>query len=434
MPGSIQPANIGIGPADPPPAPHSATGAPPGHVAQAVEFLFQATELGETGRQALKQWTTWTAYVATLTDADPHLAQLPGWNVVLPIDQAATADNLRRLLLRAGEPPGVAREAAQAFCARPPFPRATDAAAYRQACLEWLGGQLPAHALAFEALPDWTRTVALYAANLVGRDCRGMPGLRGLDLRYLCATHANFGGCDLGGCDFSKADVRGTDFSRADITDARFDDDATLLQVARENRSVPPIALGDTRHVYRNGRTCSDHGSTQVFDDDEILFVEPLAWRGEVDDIAIGRTHDGRNVVQQQSTRGCTAASTAMLILDQGFDFDPDQLRYRNMAIDERLHGDIRRAGLQVLQTQVDSMQALAAQVKAAGPAEIGVFDLEIGSHSIILDAVDLDGGKAQVRDPYHGWAITIALNALTKRFSFPDRTIQAIQPQTEQP
>jgi hypothetical protein len=38
------------------------------------------------------------------------------------------------------------------------------------------------------------------------------------------------------------------------------------------------------------------------------------------------------------------------------------------------------------------------------------------------------------VRDPYHGWAITIPLNALTERFRFPDRIIQAIRPQTERP
>lgn len=67
--------------------------------------------------------------------------------------------------------------------------------------------------------------------------------------------------------------------------------------------------------------------------------------------------------------------------------------------------------------------------MKAAGPAEIGIFDLDMGNHSIILD-----GSKAHVRDPYHGWAITISLNALTSRIRFPDRIIQALRPRMEQP
>lgn len=429
---SIEPTNIGRIPTDPPP------GAAPGQVAQAVESLFRTTSLGEQGRQALKQWTTWTAYVAILADDDPHLAELPGWNVVLPIDHAATADHLCRLLLRAGESPEAARHAAQTFCAYPPLPRATDQAAYRQACREWLGDQLPERAVAFESLPAWARVAAMYAANLVGKDCRGMPGLRGLDFSYLYATYVNFGGCDLRGCIFSKADIRGSVFGQADTTGTLFDDYANIVQAAREHRSVPRIGLGDTRSVAPNGNACGSHEYARVFDDDEIIFVEPLAWRGQVDDIAIGRTHDGRHVVQQQTTRGCTAASSAMLILDQGFEINPDELRYRSLAIDERLHADIRRAGLEVLRTEVESLQALAAQLEAAGPGEIGIFDLDIGNHSIILDAIDfnggVDGGTARVRDPYHGWRITIRLSALTRRMHFPDRIIQALRPRTEQP
>ncbi|ANN67988.1 pentapeptide repeat-containing protein [Bordetella bronchialis] len=198
-------------------------------IEKTIKALAKATGLGREGRQALLQWTSWGIYAAALAVRDPHLLAQDGWNAVLPLTHQAGGDRLRLFLLRAGEPPRAAQDAAQAFYRQGLIPTDDDVvmalrddhrallqlnAMLREgAWQEWLGRlpatDLPPHAVPFETLPAWARETALFASDMAGKDCSHMRGLNGLDLRYLHAPGINLEGCDLSGTNFHQADLQG---------------------------------------------------------------------------------------------------------------------------------------------------------------------------------------------------------------------------------
>lgn len=201
-----------------------------------VRSVAKTAKLGRDGQQALLQWSIWAAYATALTVYDPHLAQQPGWNIVLPIDEANRNANLHRLLLRAGESAQTALDAVAAFYKNDPIPSLQDAidafegnlsssaaggvslreAAWRQWLSSLPPNDLPEKIVPFEMLPAPFREVALFFTNLAGRDCRNTPGLNRLDLRYLHAPDADFQGCDLSGSNFFGANL-----SRSKLTNTR---------------------------------------------------------------------------------------------------------------------------------------------------------------------------------------------------------------------
>jgi hypothetical protein len=71
-------------------------------------------------------------------------------------------------------------------------------------------------------------------------------------------------------------------------------------------------------------------------------------------------------------------------------------------------------------------MKHLAQQLAIAGPAQVDVFDREVGGHSIVVDSVKMHRDEAQLRDPMHGWAVTVPLAALNGRMQFPTTIVQA--------
>ncbi|AOB32127.1 hypothetical protein AKI39_17505 [Bordetella sp. H567] len=219
-----------------------------------VRSVAKTAKLGRDGQQALLQWSIWAAYATALTVYDPHVAQQPGWNIVLPIDRAHRNANLHRLLLRAGESAQRAQDAVDAFYRNDPIPSLQDAidafdgnassspaggASLREAAWrEWLSSlppnDLPEKIVPFEMLPAPFREVALYMANLAGRDCRNTPGLNRLDLRYLHAPDADFQGCDLSGSNFF-----GGNLSRSKLTNTRIGG-AILPATARTGAASVP--------------------------------------------------------------------------------------------------------------------------------------------------------------------------------------------------
>jgi hypothetical protein len=58
------------------------------------------------------------------------------------------------------------------------------------------------------------------------------------------------------------------------------------------------------------------------------------------------------------------------------------------------------------------------------GPASISVGG-ELGGHQIIVDAIDFGTETAVIRDPHHGWQITIRLDSLRKRCGLQTDVIQ---------
>ncbi|WP_068471301.1 hypothetical protein [Candidatus Protochlamydia phocaeensis] len=132
------------------------------------------------------------------------------------------------------------------------------------------------------------------------------------------------------------------------------------------------------------------------------------------ENIPIGVYADGKTMIQQQATRGCVAACAAMLVEDQGRNCDVRSLQETNLADEIRLLAWINKSGLKGgIATINGSPAKLRSLIQKHGSISIGISDRDIGSHQIILD--DIDAKKATIRDPFHGWRITIPTSELIK-------------------
>jgi hypothetical protein len=398
-----------------------------------IVAIAHAARLSAAGVEALSRWACWAVYAAE-RENDPDYHASPAWRTVLPVDKRNAPDNLARILRRAGEPERVAREAAERAYSRHkllggmPLPSATYA--------PLLGAgtpRLPPYAVSFETLPTWAQEMALYAANLAGKDMVAIPDLRGLDLRWLRAYFADFSGCDLSGCDFSHADLRGACLQHTIKTNTRFDHALRGVAPSLAHRSHPRLGETDT-YIEKNGKTVSGHGAGRFLRDKEILRVLPFARVEQREGIEIGYLEDGKPVIQQQGLRGCAAAAAAMLIVDYGRPFDGYAVRTSNPGDDDSIRLDIERAGLVPITAEAASMEMLALQLERCGSATVSAGDRELGSHAVVVDDVDLAASRAQLRDPFHGWALIIPLNAFRRRLHFPTTLIHAALPDASVP
>jgi hypothetical protein len=197
-----------------------------------------------------------------------------------------------------------------------------------------------------------------------------------------------------------------------------------------DERDYPPIGTED-RCYFRsdnNNKTESRSvfGKCQVFKKSEIKKIHGIA-RGisleESNESASFQLnfyydHKNRAIVQQQASSGCTAAAAAMLIIDHQGIPNIFNLKIRYVANNERIIRDIKEAKLknfQPLKTHVQSLEELALCIKKNGSAIVSISDEDAGAHSIVVDEISSEG--IRLRDPYHGWAITVTKNAFKKRF-----------------
>lgn len=164
------------------------------------------------------------------------------------------------------------------------------------------------------------------------------------------------------------------------------------------------VGLNDSSSAKRN-----------LFLDEEILEVHEAKTTVSLEGISIYQTQSGKWVVQQQSTTGCTAAVTAMILKDHQKDFNVDELFKRTISPEERILSDLANAGLRVISepflttSGVDPIAHLKQLIDKNGSAIVS-FDRDVGGHVIIVDAITELG--VVLRDPYHGWAITVTHNA----------------------
>lgn len=200
------------------------------------------------------------------------------------------------------------------------------------------------------------------------------------------------------------------------------------------SRRYPPVSTVDTIYGISadmlNLRSIHTQGQEHKFiSDDEILSVHDVQERTS-SDLVYGVTSDGHTVIQQQATRGCTAGSAEMLIADRGGAINVANLRYTNLGNSETVASRIRRAGFVPVVTEIrgasrrDALVQLQNLLNRHGPAEINIGG-EIGGHSIVVDAIDLDANTAIIRDPWHGWRLTVRLSALESRMGPSTTAVQ---------
>lgn len=159
--------------------------------------------------------------------------------------------------------------------------------------------------------------------------------------------------------------------------------------------------------------TLDAHGYANSFEDKEIVKVYPMIHSTQITQehrsINVYYTENKKPIIQQQSTRGCTAAATGMLILEHEKPLDLFKLSRRNLGIKEKQMQDLKEAGLKPLLSYCKNIADLQVCLKKQGSAIVSV-DSGAGSHAVLLDAINKF--FVRIRDPYHGWEVEIALEA----------------------
>ncbi len=206
--------------------------------------------------------------------------------------------------------------------------------------------------------------------------------------------------------------------------------------VKTQERKPPPLGFHDTICI-RNNKFSSVH---PVDDPDNILFsdTEIIEKLDIVKKVAIeivenapnlsefemlstpksiyaNYTKHGKAIIQQQGVRGCTAATAAMLIMDNctedNIKVDVNALRTRNIGNDDYQLQDIEKAGFTPEMNQASNLFELRNLIIKNDSAIVTVCG-RIGGHVIIVDEISEDLSQIRLRDPYHGWEITVTKDA----------------------
>jgi hypothetical protein len=215
---------------------------------------------------------------------------------------------------------------------------------------------------------------------------------------------------------------------------------ATAASPGQERQPIrrpPPPQIGGGTMNLSTGRGAHGTGEEKCFTDEEILSVHtPFTEMTERGVHVAIYEENGRHfhTIQQQASRGCSAGAAAMLILDLGRHLsDYNALWGRSLSDHRAVRGDIATAGLTPLVhefepnlTREERAEILENLLRSYGPAVVAISDNEVGGHFIVVDSIDAN--QAIVRDPYHGWRITVTREALTGRLS-GNPVIQAQRP-----
>lgn len=179
-----------------------------------------------------------------------------------------------------------------------------------------------------------------------------------------------------------------------------------------QERKIPPVSKWDTIINEK-----SAHGSGEIFSDSEIVEKLPIIRKRELGSgLFAFYTKQGKSIIQQQATRGCTAAVVAMLIMDNGKQPNLKALTTRNLGTEEDQKRDIREAGLEVIVGSAKDLSELRNLIIQNNSCIVSVQG-SLGGHVIIVDEVSKDLSTIRLRDPYHGWEITVNKEAFLKEW-----------------
>ncbi|MBA3721230.1 MAG: hypothetical protein H0W88_02375 [Parachlamydiaceae bacterium] len=193
---------------------------------------------------------------------------------------------------------------------------------------------------------------------------------------------------------------------------------------APQIRKIPPVGICDTVMLSKAGVVKSVHGSGELFSDSEIVEKLDIVKTKEIaPGISVGYTKYEKAIIQQQATRGCTAAAAAMLIMDNGKNPNLHGLQTRNIGYDDDHVRDFKEAGLLISLNPADSLLGLRTLLIKNGPAIVTICG-KLGGHDMLVDEVSEDLSRVRIRDPYHGWEITITAEAFLKEWK-PGEIIQ---------
>lgn len=204
----------------------------------------------------------------------------------------------------------------------------------------------------------------------------------------------------------------------------------------KSERCFPKGSVADTRI----GTRILNATQQSLFNDSEILnvllrpeefnlyYADPRG--NNFHPIKGGELQENRHMLQQIGWRGCVQTCVEMIKLDHGLTPNVPALKDATFRPSKEAVNDFARAGLQSTLQEVRlnkmsvseehkplaALAVLESALKTSGPLILSL-STEVGEHALILDTLDLKNSSACVRDPFHGWAIEISLDALKARF-----------------
>lgn len=194
------------------------------------------------------------------------------------------------------------------------------------------------------------------------------------------------------------------------------------------DRKYPPVSSIDT---MING--IGAHGTTVFFNDEDILEIHQVIKRELIqekndyqEEVFIEYTSNNKPIIQQQAVRGCTAAAACMLIADAGGKVDPYDLLC-NLGNTESMKRLIEKAGYEQSVQEISSkdsrirLQELSNMIAQDGSAIVSVSSEHGGGHVMVVDEISSDFERVRLRDPYHGWEITVKAEAFSQYFDGGD-------------
>lgn len=194
------------------------------------------------------------------------------------------------------------------------------------------------------------------------------------------------------------------------------------------SRRTPPVSNCDTfRGVNADGSYISAHASVIFISANELLEVHPLKTVDKI--VAISQT--GRHVVLQQATRSCFPSAVTMLALDLKAPPLFTEMGNTNITTSARKAAYIQKTGLysEVHKLEGSPGQKLDTLIKLVAKRGSGILSLlhpDLGAHSVVLDEVSLEKKRVTLRDPYHGWMVTLKLDPFLRWIG--DEFIQLIK------
>lgn len=227
---------------------------------------------------------------------------------------------------------------------------------------------------------------------------------------------------------FDKADAPAKVADAASFNLANLENSRESLMIPQpQQRKIPPLSGTGSDTIIIDPITLtykSVHGTTTYFADEDIAEVLPILQQRHIGNgIYAYYTQHGKAIIQQQATRGCTAATAAMLSMDHGAKADLFELRDRNLGNHANQIRDLRKAGIIGTLHDAASCSDLRNLILKHGSAIVNGMG-SLSGHVYIVDDISEDFNKVRIRDPYHGWEITVKGSAFISSWR-PGKALQ---------
>jgi hypothetical protein len=186
-----------------------------------------------------------------------------------------------------------------------------------------------------------------------------------------------------------------------------------------EIRFPPVNPCHDTAYFNEDLTPRSVHGSNELFSEEAFILKKHVMKYLDCNPYPATRkvvaiTREGKYIVWQQAIRSCVPAAISMIALDRKRRFLGEEITYA-VTTGERMLRYIQKAGFEPIKHSLqgnsfDKVKTLEQLIAKLGPGLLHLDHPELKSHLVVLDEISLERWCATLREPYHGYMVTVKL------------------------